>query len=138
MSFYKSMRSVIMKADIFYTSSLLRFGEESEYRSVTGGISSILMVVTLVVVFYSKISETLNKQIITSSTKDLYQRDPGSLLLNGPNAAPFMFAVEIWGHDLNTGPRLFDLLVRNIDYQSIVKTDLTVEILLEPCSPAHW
>ena len=56
-------------SDFFNSSQLLRYENENEYRTLTGGIVSIGIAITIVIGFASMISDTLNKSAITYTQK---------------------------------------------------------------------
>jgi hypothetical protein len=52
--------------DLFYASEMLRFDKELEYRSITGGIFSMAIIVAVLVGFASMIIDTLALNTINS------------------------------------------------------------------------
>ena len=49
-----------------------------------------------------------------------------------------MLGVEVFGFDLNTGPRYFDVLLRNSYMRLAVVTNESVYYRMEPCTKLHW
>ena len=83
--------------------------------------------------FYNRIMDTLNKITVGSSFNSNHYDDPQLLKLSTFDAGKFMFGVEIWNHDLNTGKRYFDIVLRNTYYQNgdaILNHSQTVNITL--------
>lgn len=60
MSILKKVKHMLKASDFFYSTEMLRYDEEMEYRTLTGGIVSIGIIVTICIGFASMIMETLN------------------------------------------------------------------------------
>jgi hypothetical protein len=99
---------------------------------------SISAMVLLFAAFSNKIIDTLNKQIITSSTIINNAEDPLPYSLTTIDNGPFMFGVEIWHHNLNEGNRYFDLVLLNTIYSFGEVQNTSISIPLEPCTREHW
>lgn len=118
MGFWKNLREIIYKLDFFYTAELLRYREEPEYRTVFGGILSLSIIILLLVTFYNKVIDTLNKVIITSSLSATNYNNPPLYTISTMPGKMFMFGVEVWYHDLNQPLRYFDVVLTNVHYDS--------------------
>jgi hypothetical protein len=66
MKFCSLLRDGIKMNDLFYASEMLRFDKELEYRSITGGIFSMAIIVAVLVGFASMIIDTLALNTINS------------------------------------------------------------------------
>ena len=78
--------------------------------------------------------------LVINSTNDASNADdPEMFLMNTYPLSPFMFGVEIWHHDLNTGPRYFDMVLQNT-YYGYGEPDpiLSIVVPLEMCTKDHW
>ncbi len=75
---------------------------------------SLVIIIALIIVFYSKLIDTVSKVIITSYSNTLNTIDPTPYTVSTHIEGKFMFGVEIWHHDLNTGPRYFDIQMVNV------------------------
>lgn len=84
-----------------------------------GGAFSMVLIIVLLVAFSNKVLSTLNMLSITSTSTNQNADDPEPLTLssNGTKGGDFMFGVEIWHHDLNTGERYFDINLVNQNYK---------------------
>ena len=51
---------------MFYSAEMLRYNKDTQYKTVTGGLMTIGIIVLVVIGFFSMISQTLNKTAITS------------------------------------------------------------------------
>lgn len=49
-----------------------------------------------------------------------------------------MLGVELYGFDLTTGPRYFDILLRNSYMKLAEVTDDSIYYNLVPCTKDHW
>ena len=135
------LKEFINKLDFFYTAEVLRVRSQPDYKTLLGGLTSIAIIVALLVSFYTKIIDTLDKILITSSLDATVYDDPTPFHLSTYDEGKFMFGVEIWKHDLNVGPRYFDVILRNTYYingDPMIENNNTRNITLEPCTRQHW
>ena len=63
-------------SDMFYSTEMLRFNNNTQYKTVTGGLITIAIIVLVTVGFASMISNTLNKSAITFSMNVMKSIDP--------------------------------------------------------------
>lgn len=59
MRFFHSLRNLIKMNDLFYAREMLRYDKELEYRSVTGGLLSLGIIIAVIIGFASMIINTL-------------------------------------------------------------------------------
>lgn len=139
MGFFRSLKNFVYKADFFYTTELLRYKEEPEYRTLLGGILSLGIIVALIATFYNKVVDTLNKVVITATGANTNAADPLPFNISTIPGSKFMFGVEIWHLDLNQDIRYFDVILTNKEFdtgeENVNKSVVTV---LEPCTIDHW
>jgi len=143
MGYLNSIGHMIGEADLFYSSELLRFKGDTEYKTFTGGIISISLVAMVIAGFLSMISETLNKTAISSTLSEYKSSDPPFYNLTTDPKSNFMFGILIqpkdmsFNVDLNNGPRYFDvsLLVYSVQY-SVVNNITGVPLVA--CTDDHW
>ena len=128
----RGVRELLYKLDFFYQSNFLRYKDEAEYNTITGGIISFTIILLVTITFSGKVSQTLSKINIESSEQFNYDKDPTPYEIKGQNSK-FMLGVEIWGVNLNNSPRYFDVvLVHSLKNREI--TTSINEIKLEPCT----
>ena len=96
----------------------MRYKTEPEYRTLFGGILSLLIFVGLIVTFYSKLIETVNKVVITSVSSNLNAADPTPFNISTHSEDKFMLGVEVSPIDLNGEYRLFDVVLYSYSYNS--------------------
>ena len=60
------LRNFILEMDIFAHGTFLRYKSEESYRTMIGGIISIILIVFFVAIFARLIINTVNKDIIIS------------------------------------------------------------------------
>ena len=65
------MRNLIKHSDLFYSNEMLRYENELEYKSLTGGILSLALIVTVLVGFANMIILTMQRENITSTKEVL-------------------------------------------------------------------
>lgn len=58
---------IIRKFDLFATPQYLRYKGEGEFKTATGGFSSLAIIIILIVVSSSQGLQTINKQVINAS-----------------------------------------------------------------------
>lgn len=59
--FLSNFKNVIKKSDLFYSSEMLRYENELEYKSLTGGIISLALIITVIVGFANMIILTMQR-----------------------------------------------------------------------------
>ena len=94
--------------------------------------------VVLATAFSNKILGTLDKQIITSTVTTSNADDPTPINITTTGGNPFMFGVEVLGHDLNGMTRSFDIILRSTTYSFGIPNNSTQVYTLEPCTRDHW
>ena len=140
MGYWSNMKKVIYKSDFFYTAEVLRFKGENENRTIFGGILSILIIFALLLTFSSKVINTFEKAIITSTVSSINSDDPTSYLVSNLPGQPFMFGVEIWHQNLNRNDfRFFNVRMKHAYLETGTHNlNRTVHVPLEPCTVQHW
>ena len=76
MKILETLKNVACSIDMFYSSEMLRYENKKEYKTITGGLVTISIVVMVIVGFANMISDTLNKTAITSSLDIQKSNDP--------------------------------------------------------------
>ncbi len=56
---WKKMKKLLSASDYFNSRNMLRFEKEDEYKTITGGIISLAIIVVIVVAFTKEILITL-------------------------------------------------------------------------------
>jgi len=97
MSFLKALKNQISKSDMFYASEMLRYDSDSQYKTVTGGILSIGIFITIIIAFTSMIGDTFNRTSISYSFQTLKEDEPTPVTID-PNSG-FMIAFEVLSFD---------------------------------------
>ncbi len=67
MRFLEHLKKITSSIDMFYSSEMLRYDNDTEYKTVTGGIITISIIILVTIGFASMITGTLNKTAISSS-----------------------------------------------------------------------
>jgi hypothetical protein len=104
----------VKKVDFFNSFQLLRYEKETEYRTFTGGLISVAIIATIVIAFASMILDTLNRSSIDFTQNTLRLTDPALSTLVASPDSNFMFGVEVWGYNLSSEGRLFDVVFKQI------------------------
>lgn len=112
MRFLKRVQSLIKVTDFFYSSEMLRYNDENEYRTLTGGIISIGIIITIIVGFANMIMDTLNLNTISTTFELIKNKNPTPTTLSTSPDSHFMFAAEIWHVNLSDIVRYFDVTLR--------------------------
>ena len=93
MGCWGKVKNALYKMDFFYTAELLRYREEPEYRTLFGGFLSFSIIILLLVTFYSKVLDTFDKVIISSSLSAISADDPTAYNISTMPGKSFMFGV---------------------------------------------
>jgi hypothetical protein len=80
-------------SDFFNSSQMLRFQNENEFRTLTGGIISIGIIITIIVSFASMILDTLNLSTINYTENSIKRVDPSYTAMTADPDKNFMFAI---------------------------------------------
>ena len=116
---------------------MLRYDNETEYKTVTGGIITISIIILVTIGFASMITDTLNKTAISSSLNVQKSNDPTFYNLIADSDHNFMFGISIQPMDLSftvnlaTGPRYFDVTLETYHVQSGVIKEITSANLVQ-------
>ena len=65
------VKKLLYKYDFFYTTELLRYKKEPEYRTLFGGVLSLIIIIALIATFYNKLIDTLDIPRMTTAQIDL-------------------------------------------------------------------
>jgi len=76
MRILKNIFSLVKVCDFFKSSDLLRYDRDNEYKTITGGIFSIGIIITIIIGFASMIIDTLNRSSITYTLDTINNMDP--------------------------------------------------------------
>lgn len=138
MGILKCVHRVLKTIDLFPTSTFLRYKGDTDYTTATGGCLSITVIIVFVILFASMGVKTLKKQIINTSSETLYEVDPPKLEIKTSPEGGFMFGVLIFGFDLTTPFKLFDINLYQEYYNPVFSLINRTEVPLEPCSSSHF
>ena len=103
---------------MFSSSEMLRYNEDAQYHTFTGGLISLGIIFTVIAGFFSMISETIHKTAITSSLNSLINSSPSAYNLTTNVDNMFMFGVQIqstnllFSYDFNGPRRYFDIMAQ--------------------------
>ena len=75
-SVLKCLDNAIRQLDLFPTSTFLRYKGDNDYKTATGGIVSIIVIMTFVVLFASMAVRTVRREIINTSQSNQADPDP--------------------------------------------------------------
>lgn len=62
------VKNFALRSDMFAAPATLRFGGQTSYESVFGGVLSLAIVIAFAVIFYSSFLDVINKVVITATT----------------------------------------------------------------------
>jgi hypothetical protein len=124
----------VARLDLFSTTELLRFREDPEFKTFTGGCCSLGLLLGFLLLFTQTVLATFRNETINSQTALEEQSDPASYRTN---SAPFLFAVGLTGLDLNhPSLKYFNIEVAQRTQQNRTKSTQTIP--LEPCRRQVW
>jgi hypothetical protein len=101
--------------DFFNSFQMLRFEKETEYRTFTGGLISVGIIITIIIAFASMIIDTVNRTTISFTFNEERSGDPSLSVITVSPENNFMFAVSVEGYNLSSEYRLFDVVFEQIE-----------------------
>jgi hypothetical protein len=116
--FSRRIQAVLRFFDLFSYSSFIRYKGESEFKSATGGLFSIVVLIIFAVLFTNLGIKTVQREIISSSfTVDNSPEPTSTVVQLGPQN--FMFTAGMLGINLNDPTkRWFDVSMTEITVTS--------------------
>jgi hypothetical protein len=75
----EKLKSLVVSTDFFYSTRLLRYEEDNDYRTFTGGTVSLAIIVTILFGFANMILNTINLNTFTISTETIKSPVPTPL-----------------------------------------------------------
>jgi hypothetical protein len=130
----KFTHSVIKTFDFFPNKQFVRYENETEYKTATGGALSLTIIIIFTILFLNNGFKTLRKELIASSSYRQYDSNPTPIDVHFQDKT-FMFALFIAGINI-TDPsiRWFDITVtqnfKSNGFNSINQTNIP----LVPCT----
>jgi len=59
MTILQYMKNLLLHTDFFYSSEILRYEGQTQYKTITGGILSLMIIVAVISGFFSMIISTM-------------------------------------------------------------------------------
>lgn len=114
MKMFNLIKSFAKNCDLFSTSQFLRYREDEDYKTASGGICSLIVIAVFMVLFMNTAIQTIDMNNITWTSTSEYSFDPSETNVTIANISadsnPFMFAINILGVNLNSNnSRFFDV-----------------------------
>lgn len=133
------LQSVFRKFDLFPATQFLRYKEEGDYKTATGGFVSIAIMIIFVILFYNLGTQTINREIINGSISYNIEVEPQPLSIKFTENSDFMFSVGINGLNLSDSSiKYFNITLKQHFYSPIMKDTNVTTIPLIPCTPQHF
>lgn len=82
MKFVSSLKRFVKAFDLFFSTVQLRYNEELEYKTITGGIFSLAVLTTILVGFAAMILNTFELNTYNTSVERYKHRSPVLTTLN--------------------------------------------------------
>ncbi len=82
--------------------------------------------------------DTVRKVVINADKTNVNAADPTPFSISTYAEDNFMFGVEIWHHDLNTGKRYFDVVLTSKEFHTGEALNSSQNHPLEQCTLDHW
>ena len=67
MKIFEKFKGLISSIDMFKSSEMLRYDNDTQHKTFTGGIMTSIIIVMVSISFFAMISDTLNRTAINSS-----------------------------------------------------------------------
>ena len=114
---WKRVGNFIKLFDLFPANQFLRYKGEADYTTVTGGLTSLLILTVFMAMFASMGLQTAQRQIIFASASTTYETDPPPATLTASPKGRFMFAIASLPLNLNDPTvTYFDIQLRHNIY----------------------
>lgn len=136
MGILSRLKKLIEITDFFNSTQMLRYEKENEYRTLTGGIISLGIIITIVIGFASMIIDTLTLNSISYTQNIATHSDPSYTKITTSPENNFMFAIEIWHQNLSAPVRHFDLIPQI--YVERAGVNDPIGLTLVQCTKEHW
>ena len=130
MNFCKQVKGLLLQADLFYSSEILKYNSETQYKTLSGAIVSLILMGAIISGFSSMIISTMERTSITSSLEVKKSQDPELLKLKDADNN-FMFGIVIvnmYGStffNISSGPQIFDVKMLLLEGKNSVVTNMT-------------
>lgn len=106
----KSFRQLLVKFDFFPATQFLRYKGSTEYRTATGGIFTILIIIIFCILFFNALLDIIAKKNVTLKSEIQHQQVPIPAQVNFGPSGGFLFALRINGMNLSrTDIKYFDI-----------------------------
>jgi hypothetical protein len=79
----------------------------------------------------------MNRTIINFTENSERQSDPALSVITASPENNYMFGVEVWGHNLNSEHRYFDVIFMQIE-SNYGQNYTSTQYPLEACTKEHW
>ena len=127
---------ILRMVDFFQSSKFLRYNGDAEYKSTSGGIVSMTVVIIFIILFSSMGMKTLRKEIITASSNTENEIDPSDMNMTMGPEGGIMLGVYIRQANLTGIPKLFDVTLKQGFFRYGTEINVTT-IPLVQCTSAH-
>ena len=133
------LRQLILNFDFFPTTQFLRYKGQSSYRTLTGGVFTIIIVAVFFWLFASALMDILNKNNVILDTNVHHHAIPVPTNVTlGPNGG-FMFAISIGRMNLSrTDLKYFDIGLSLNQFVPVAQLVTSTPIPLEMCTQNHF
>jgi hypothetical protein len=91
--FLKKLKNLIKSSDLFYSNEMLRYENELEYKSLTGGVLSLALIVTIIIGFANMIILTMERETIFSTKEIVKHSDPPFMIVEVSPENKFMMGI---------------------------------------------
>ncbi|CAD8107862.1 unnamed protein product [Paramecium primaurelia] len=133
----KRLYQTIQQLDIFGQTITLNINKQSSYKTVFGGISSILIIAILIAFFFSNVMNFLNQTEIIFSLETKFSINPDDMILSQQNYMA-AFSIDQGGYAINP---YFNISIEQRQYirdENGKQIKHVQYIPLEPCTLSHF
>ncbi|EGR34203.1 hypothetical protein IMG5_020680 [Ichthyophthirius multifiliis] len=128
---------VFRKFDIFGSEVGLNFQKSTIFQTQFGALISLIFTSLMLLFFWNNFLQFFNKDTVNVKIDQSFDHNPSKINLNQKN---FMFAVRVIQDDFINNPYFnISFYSRNrIFSEKHQNSEQIIEMLLEPCTLAHW
>jgi len=106
MGAFKVFKTMVHNADFFSTTQLIRYQEDPDFKTVTGGLFSIAIIAVLGTIFYSMAMSALRREDIEWSSEVTQEANPPKLEVPYKK---FNIGIQLGGYNLSDTIQYFDI-----------------------------
>ena len=116
--------------DLFSLTQFLRYNQDEDYKTVSGGVTSLLVIAIFTILFAGNAISTINKDLVTWETTKESFFEPTQTSITFGSEGKFMLALGMTSMNLSDqNVRYFDVSMKNSQFINENPTGLSSTLL---------